>query len=163
MNRQAEPGERKKKARERKELRGYKSILRNWQSLNLSSISSPLWHPYVQCRVYKRPPLVPTLSQMNPVHALATYVLNTHFNTILPSMPRSSKRSLSFRFFATLTEGKHLESYRETRKRGEKERKTVQREYSNKQNKKDNKKLFVNLTIMFNNTTSGILSIRRPR
>jgi len=35
---------------------------------------------------------------MNPAHTFQTYVFKTHFNIILPSIPRSSKWSPSFRF-----------------------------------------------------------------
>jgi hypothetical protein len=40
-------------------------------------------------------PHVLTLSQINPIHALPSYILTIHLNIILPSMPRSSKWSLS--------------------------------------------------------------------
>jgi hypothetical protein len=38
------------------------------------------------------------LSQINALHALPSYAFNIQFHTILPSMPRSYKWSLSFRF-----------------------------------------------------------------
>jgi hypothetical protein len=40
---------------------------------------------------------VPVLSHMSPVHILLLYLFKIHFN-ILPSVPRSSKQSLSFTF-----------------------------------------------------------------
>lgn len=39
-------------------------------------------------------PLVPVLNQTNPFQALQSYFVNSHFNNILPSTPRSSKWSL---------------------------------------------------------------------
>lgn len=41
--------------------------------------------------------LVTFLSQMNPVHVLAYFVLKNRFNIVLQFMPRSSKMSVSFR------------------------------------------------------------------
>jgi hypothetical protein len=43
-------------------------------------------------------PFVPVLNQTNPFQALQSYFVNTHFNIILPSTPRSSSWSLSVRF-----------------------------------------------------------------
>jgi len=48
----------------------------------------------VYYRVHKNQPLDPILNKFIPVHIPTPY----HFNIILPSMPRSSKWSLCFRF-----------------------------------------------------------------
>jgi hypothetical protein len=47
--------------------------------------------------VYRNSPSVPIRNQVTPVHALPFYFLNIYFNIVLPSVPWSSKWSLSSR------------------------------------------------------------------
>jgi hypothetical protein len=46
-------------------------------------IPSILRNPKVHYRLYNNPPLVPVLSQMNPVHSLLTHLFTIHFNITL--------------------------------------------------------------------------------
>ena len=52
-----------------------------------------LWNPKVHSRIQNSLPPVTIPRQINPVHALASYLLKIHFYTILPSTPRSRKWS----------------------------------------------------------------------
>jgi len=57
-----------------------------------------LCSPEVHYRVHKSPPLVPILIQMLSGHAFPNCFPNIRFNIIFPSTPRSSERSIAFRF-----------------------------------------------------------------
>jgi hypothetical protein len=73
----------------------------SWEANSHSAsqeIPCHLWNPIVHYRTHNSLPLVPILRQMNPVHTFPPYFPKIHSNIIFPSTPRSSERSLSFRF-----------------------------------------------------------------
>jgi hypothetical protein len=55
-----------------------------------------LWNPKFQYRVHKSPPLVPTMSHINPIHTISSYLSKIHFNIVHPPTSWSYQWSLSF-------------------------------------------------------------------
>ena len=64
----------------------------SWEANSFSAsqeIPRILWNPMFHYSIQKNAPAVRILSQINPVHTTSLYFLNTHFNIILPSTPRT--------------------------------------------------------------------------
>ena len=77
------------------------AYLLSWEANRFSAnqeIPYISWKPKVYFLVYKCPPPVPILSQIDPVHAPTPHFLKFHFNIISPSTPGSSKWSLPLVF-----------------------------------------------------------------
>jgi hypothetical protein len=59
-------------------------------------IPRTVWNAKVHHRIHKRPPTVPILRHINPIHA-SSYFLKINFHIALPPTPSSSRWSLSLR------------------------------------------------------------------
>jgi hypothetical protein len=59
----------------------------SWKATTFAAtqeLANILWNPQVHYCVHKSPPLVPTLRQINLVHATPSYLSKIHLNIILP-------------------------------------------------------------------------------
>jgi hypothetical protein len=75
---------------------GAEPFLGSCQLYSHSRTSSVLWNPKVHYRVHRSPPLVPILSQIDPIHTILSYLSKIYCNNVHPPTSWSSQWSLSF-------------------------------------------------------------------
>jgi hypothetical protein len=71
----------------------------SWEAANCAAtqeLSNILWNPKVHYRVHKSPPVVPILSQIDPIPTILSCLSKIHFNIVHRPTSWSSQWSLSF-------------------------------------------------------------------
>jgi hypothetical protein len=74
-------------------LTNFMELSPSWEAANCAAtqeLPNILWNPEVHHCVHKSPPLVPNLSQIEPVHTTSSHLSKIHFNIVHPHMFWSS-------------------------------------------------------------------------